>query len=294
MKASYLGLGVIGSGMCGNLLAKGVGLTVWNRTRGKAEPFLEKGAHGASTPAEAGAASPIVCLCVSDTPDVESVVFGADGALAGMREGSLLIDFSTISAEATEEFARRAAGRGIAWVDAPVSGGDVGARNGTLTIMAGGDVGAFGRALPLMEKVGRSITHMGPPGSGQRTKMVNQIAVAATIASMAEALNFAREQGMDVEKVLEVISSGAAGSWSLSNYGPRLLRGDYAPGFSAALMAKDLRLVLSALEGLQADYTVVRHMSAVYERMVAEGMEHLGNHAAALPLGWKGGGPSGG
>lgn len=288
MKVTYLGLGVIGSGMCSNLLRKGVELTVWNRTESRAAPFLAEGARWAATPREAAALSPIVCLCVSDTPDVEAVALGEGGAIEGMTDGSILVDFSTISAEATEDFARRAGERGVAWLDAPVSGGDVGARNGTLTIMAGGDGEAFARALPVMEMVGRSITHMGPAGNGQRTKMVNQIAVAATIASMAEALNFAREQGMDVGKVLEVISSGAAGSWSLSNYGPRLLRGDHAPGFSAALMAKDLRIVLKALEGLEGDYTVVRHMAAVYERMVAGGMEDLGNHAAALPLGWKG------
>lgn len=287
MKIAYLGLGVIGSGMCSNLIQKGADLTIWNRTSAKVEPFLEKGASRAASPAEAASGSDLVCVCVSDTPDVEAVVFGENGALAGMKEGAVLVDFSTISAAATEDFSRRAADRHVAWVDAPVSGGDVGARQGTLTIMAGGDPVAFERVHPILEMVGKNIHLMGPVGSGQRTKMANQVAVTGTIASMAEALVFAKAQGMDPAKVLEVIASGAAGSWSLSNYGPRLLKGDYNPGFSIKLMFKDLRIVLDAMEDLEGDFTVTNHLAAIYEKMNSEGLGHLGNHAAALEKGWK-------
>ncbi|MCC5877501.1 MAG: NAD(P)-dependent oxidoreductase [Candidatus Sumerlaeia bacterium] len=287
MKVAYLGLGVIGRGMCGNLLARGAELTVWNRTASRAEELVKAGARQGSTPAEAVRGADVVCVCVSDTPDVEAVVFGEGGALEGMEAGAVLIDFSTISAAATEEFSRRAAKKGIDWVDAPVSGGDVGARQGTLTIMAGGDPDVYQRVLPVLQMVGKNIHHMGGVGSGQRTKMANQVAVAGTIASMGEALAFAREQGMDLDKVLEVISSGAAGSWSLSNYGPRLLRGDYNPGFSIDLMLKDLRIVLDAMEGLESEYTVTRYLADIYKRMADEGRGHLGNHAAALEMGWK-------
>lgn len=287
MKVAYLGLGVIGRGMCGNLLAKGADLTVWNRTASRVEALVSEGARSAASPAEAVRGADVVCVCVSDTPDVEAVVFGKDGALEGMRAGTTLVDFSTISAAATVAFAGRAGEKGVDWLDAPVSGGDVGAREGTLTIMAGGDSDVYQRVLPILWMVGRNIHHMGPVGSGQQTKMVNQVAVAGTLASMGEALVFAREQGMDIDKVLEVIASGAAGSWSLSNYGPRLLRGDYNPGFSINLMLKDLRIVLDAMEGLDSEYTVTRHLAEIYERMVKDGRGDLGNHAAALEMGWK-------
>lgn len=287
MKIAYLGLGVIGSGMCSHLVKK-FDLAVWNRTASKMKPFEELGARAASSPADAANGADVVCVCVADTPDVEAVVFGESGAAAGIGEGTLLIDFSTISAQATEEFAARLEKeRGARWIDAPVSGGDVGARNGTLTIMAGGAQEDYDRVASILETVGKKIERMGPVGSGQRTKMANQIAVCGTIASMAEALNFAREKGMDLQKVFDVISSGAAGSWSLSNYGPRLLKGDYDPGFAASLMAKDLRIVLEALEGLESDYSTVKRLADVYEAMVAEGQGGLGNHAAALRLGWK-------
>lgn len=287
---AWLGLGVMGTSMAGHLLRVFGGLTVWNRSAARAEGLAQAGARVAATPAEAARGADIVCLCVSDTRAVQDVVFGPQGVAEDLAPGALVLDFSTISDGATEDFARRVAALGARWVDAPVSGGDVGARNGTLTIMAGGAAEDFARALPIFQAFGRKIEHMGPVGAGQRTKLANQIAVVGTLVSLAESLNYAREKGMDVARVLDVIGSGAAGSWSLSNYGPRLLAGNLAPGFSAKLMTKDLRLVRESLEGLGADYSTTRRITELFEAMVADGDGGLGNHAIATRLGWPRGG----
>ena len=286
MRIGYLGLGVMGRGMSANLLKRFGRLTVWNRTPSRADDLVAVGACPADSPVAVARTCNVVCVCVSDTPDVDQVMFGPDGAAEGLQEGSLVIDFSTISDKATERFAEKVRSRGATWLDAPVSGGDVGARNGTLTVMIGGPADAVDRAMPVFEAVGKKIVHMGDTGSGQRTKMANQIAVCGTILSMAETLNFAREKGMDVSKVLEVVSSGAAGSWSLANYGPRVLKGDFDPGFAVALMAKDLRLVLENLDGLDAEYTAVRKLAAVFEQMKGDGKGDRGIHSAVKELGW--------
>lgn len=287
MKIGFIGLGTMGGPMAGHLLKRFGSLVVWNRTPARAEALVSQGARSVDSPRTLAESCDVICLCVADTPDVESVVFGGDGLYDGLRSGTLIIDFSTISAKATEQFAARVRAQGAGWVDAPMSGGDVGARNATLTIMAGGSEQDYARALPILEAIGKNLFHMGPVGNGQRTKLANQIGVVGTIVSMGEAFNFARESGMDVEKVWQVISSGAAGSWSLSNYGPRALRGDWKPGFAASLMAKDMRLVLEALEGLGSDYTLVRRMTEFYEAMAREGEGNLGNHAVIRRLGWR-------
>lgn len=283
----FIGLGAMGRSMAANLQRKIGAVTVWNRTASKADGLLGLGASIAATPAELARVCDIICVCVSDTPDVEQVIFGPDGVAEGLKPGALIVDFSTISAEASERFAERVAAKGARWLDAPVTGGDIGARDGTLTIMVGGAEEDFDRAQNVFDAVGKKAVFMGPTGSGQRTKLANQIAAAGAIAALAESFNYAREQGMDVQRVFDVISSGAAGSWSMSNYGPRILRGDMNPGFAAALMAKDMRLVLQSLEGTESDYSVVRKMAEVYEQMVANGDGRLGNHAAAKYLGWK-------
>ncbi|MEO8376260.1 MAG: NAD(P)-dependent oxidoreductase [Candidatus Sumerlaeota bacterium] len=287
MRIGFLGLGVMGASMAGHLQKTFPNIIVWNRTTSRCDAVAQMGAEVSNTPAEVAANCDIICVCVSDTPDVERVVFGDDGVHASIKPESLLIDFSTISAASTETFAKKFAAMKCAWVDAPMSGGDVGARNAALTLMVGGSEVDFQRALPVLQTVGRNITHMGPVGSGQKTKLANQIAVIGTLISMGEALNFARESKMDVEKVLAVISSGAAGSWSLSNYGPRVLRGDWKPGFAAALMSKDMRLVVEALAGLDGDYSLVRRAAKLYAQMVGKGDGHLGNHAVIRQLGWR-------
>lgn len=279
----------MGAPMAGHLRERFGGLAVWNRTARKADGVVEAGATLADSPAAAADEADLVCLCVADTPDVEAVVFGEQGVHQSIKKGAVIIDFSTISAIATEEFARRIEQRGAAWLDAPISGGDVGARKGTLTIMVGGPRETFDACLPVFETVGKTIRHMGPVGSGQRTKMANQIAVCGTLAAMAEAMNFARESGMDVAAVLEVISSGAAGSWTLENYGPRVLAGDFDPGFAVRLMAKDLRLVTEALEGKEADYETVRRFAALFAAMTERGDGGRGIHAVVRELGWEDG-----
>jgi 3-hydroxyisobutyrate dehydrogenase len=288
LRVAFLGLGVIGRGMVGNLMKKWPDLTVWNRTPKRAEPFAAAGARVAASAAEAADGAGVVCVCVSDTPDVESVVFGPGGAAEGLRSGSVLIDFSTICPERTRAFAAKLAGQGAEWLDAPVTGGDVGARNGTLTIMVGGREEAFAKALPVLETVGRKVVRMGDCGMGQQTKLVNQVAVMGTLASMGEAMNFAREKGLDVAQVLDVIASGAAGSWSMANYGPRVLAGDFAPGFALALMAKDLRIVRESLKGCEADYAVVERLATLVDRMVAEGHGGDGLHSIVKAMGWRG------
>lgn len=250
MRVGFIGLGIMGAPMAGHLLDAGHTLTVFNRTAAKCRDLLARGAHVAADPAGVARASEVVFLCVSDTPDVEEVLFAAGGVAEGVSGGTVVVDCSTISAEATRGFAAHLAQRGAVLLDAPLTGGDTGARAATLTIMVGGDEAAFERVRPLLEAVGKRILHMGPSGSGQQTKMVNQIVCALNVLAMAEGLHFAERCGMDLERVLEVISSGAAGSWALSNYAPRVLRGDYAPGFPMRLQSKDLRICSEAMERL--------------------------------------------
>ncbi|MCC6546620.1 NAD(P)-dependent oxidoreductase [Candidatus Sumerlaeota bacterium] len=229
MRIGFLGLGVMGASMAGHLQKKFPNIVVWNRTRERCAALGKAGAETAASPAEVAAMCDVLCVCVSDTPDVEAVVFGKGGVAESIRPGSLLIDFSTISAAGTENFAERLRAKNCAWVDSPMSGGDVGARNAALTLMVGASDADYQRALPVLQAVGNRISHMGAVGTGQKTKLANQIAAIGTLISLGESLNFARESGMDVERVWSVISSGAAGSWSLSNYGPRVLRGDWKP-----------------------------------------------------------------
>jgi 3-hydroxyisobutyrate dehydrogenase len=269
MRIGFIGLGIMGAPMAGHLLDAGHDLTVFNRTASKCEPLQRRGARVADSPSEVAQASEVIFLCVSDTPDVEAVLFGEGGVSHGVGEGAIVVDCSTISADATERFAARLQAQGVALLDAPLTGGDVGARNATLTIMVGGDEAAFERVRPLLETVGRLILPMGPSGSGQRTKMVNQIICALNVLGMAEGLAFAERCGMDLEKVLQVVSSGAAGSWALANYAPRVLQGDYAPGFPMRLQAKDLRLCAEAISELGGRF----EGTALSTRIFAEACE---------------------
>jgi 3-hydroxyisobutyrate dehydrogenase len=254
-RCAFIGLGIMGGPMAGHLLDAGVPLTVHTRTRSKANPLLGRGARWADTPADAARDASIVFLCLPDTPDVERVVLGAaDGVLAGASAGDcVIVDHSTISPAATRDMAEQAAGRGIAFLDAPVSGGDVGARNATLSIMVGGPANAFEAVRPLLAHMGKTITHCGPSGTGQLTKLVNQILVTVTNLAVCESLVFAKRNGLDLEKTIAAVAGGAAGSWQLANLGPRMVRGDFAPGFTIDLQQKDLRLVLEASKASNLD-----------------------------------------
>lgn len=243
-----VGTGIMGAPMARNLAKAGFEVIVYNRTASRAEALRGDGCAVAASPAEVGQTASVVITMVPDTPDVLAVVEGEGGLAGAMREGSVLIDMSTISPAETRALAGRLEERGIAMLDAPVSGGSWGAQQGTLTIMVGGEPETFERCLPVFEAMGKSITLMGPSGMGQTTKLVNQILVAGTCAAVAEALVFAASQGADLLKTVEAVSGGAAGSWQLSNLGPRMAQRDFAPGFMVKLQQKDLRLILEAAQ----------------------------------------------
>lgn len=243
-RVGFVGLGIMGAPMAANLMKAGFKVTVWNRTRARMDPLLERGAAGAGSPAEVAAASDVTVSCVTNSPDVEAITLGPGGIAEGGAPGSVYIDCSTIAPATARTVAGALATRGIAMLDAPVSGGDVGARAGTLAIMVGGDPATFERCLPVLQAMGKTIVHVGPAGAGQVVKLCNQVAGGLNLLAMAEAISLARGAGVDPAKMLEVVSAGAAGSWMLSNLGPRAIRGDYAPGFMVDLMQKDLHLVL--------------------------------------------------
>lgn len=243
-RVGFVGLGIMGAPMAANLLKAGFPLTVWNRTPSRMEPLVALGAFPADSPAAVAAASEVTLSCVTNSPDVEAIALGPRGIAEGAAPGSVYIDCSTIAPDTARRVAAELSQRGIAMLDAPVSGGDVGAKAGTLAIMAGGEAEAFARCLPVLEAIGKTIVHVGPAGSGQVVKLCNQVAGGLNLLAMAEAISLARGAGVDPAKMLEVVSAGAAGSWMLANLAPRAVRGDYAPGFMVDLMQKDLHLVL--------------------------------------------------
>ena len=245
-KIGFVGTGIMGAPMARNAAKAGFEVTVYNRTPSRAEALRADGITVAGSIAEVGESSEIVVTMVPDTNDVLAVVEGPGGLAESMAPGSALIDMSTIAPGATRELAERLAQRGIAMLDAPVSGGSWGAEQGTLAIMVGGEAETLERCMPLFESLGQRITHMGPSGMGQTTKLVNQVLVAGTLSAVAEALVFAAAHGADLERTIEAVSAGAAGSWQLSNLGPRMAKGDFAPGFMVRLQQKDLRLIMEA------------------------------------------------
>jgi 3-hydroxyisobutyrate dehydrogenase len=232
--------------MVRNLLKADFPVTVWNRSRPGIEECLSAGASEAGSPREVAEASDIVITMVTDSPDVEQVALGPGGILEAARTGLVHIDMSTISPEVTREVARKLASKGAAMLDAPVSGGDKGAIEGTLSIMVGGEADVFQRCLPVFQAMGKRITHQGPHGSGQACKLCNQIVVALNLLAVSECMVFAQKQGLNLGKMLEAVGGGAASSWGLVNLGPRMAQRDFAPGFMVKLQQKDLRLALEA------------------------------------------------
>lgn len=276
MKVGFIGLGIMGRPMALNLIKASFKLTVFNRTRAKTEPLAAAGAAVADSPAEVARASDVVITIVSDTPDVESVLFGSDGLFHGAGSGKVLIDMSTISPEATIDFAGRLAEKECEMLDAPVSGGEKGAIEGTLSIMVGGKREVFERCLPLFNAMGKTIAYTGQSGNGQKTKLVNQIICATNIVSMVEGLRFARLAGLDMETTLKLVSSGAAASWMLSNLAPRILAGDFAPGFMIKLQQKDLRLVRETIQKTGATLPGTELAYELFSEAVAEGLGEQG------------------
>jgi 3-hydroxyisobutyrate dehydrogenase len=283
-KVGFVGLGIMGQGMAHNLLKAGFPLTVWNRTANKMEPLVAAGAVAGRDPTDVAAQSDIVVVCVSDTPDVEAVILGEQGIVQGAKAGSLVIDCSTISPLATRTLAAALAEKGVAMLDAPVSGGSEGAAKGTLSIMVGGEAADFERAQPIFQAIGKKITHVGPIGAGQTVKLVNQILVVGNCLAMSEALLFAQAGGVDLAKALEAVSAGAAGSWMLSNRGPQILQRDWRPGFTIDLQQKDIRLVLDAADALGVPLPGTALIFQLYRTLQSQGLGSEGNHALVKAL----------
>jgi 3-hydroxyisobutyrate dehydrogenase len=270
--------------MCGHLISAGYEVSVFTRTRRSAEPILAAGATWRGSPADVAASSDVIITIVGYPADVREVVLGQEGALAGARPGSLLIDMTTSEPSLAVEICNAAAERGVDSLDAPVSGGDVGARDAKLVIMVGGTEAAFQRALPIMQHLGRLVVRQGGPGSGQHTKMVNQITIASGMVGMCEALLYGHKAGLDLGTVLDTISGGAAGSWSLANYAPRILRGDYEPGFKVDHFVKDLGIALAEARRMRLALPGLALAEQLYVALSAQNRGQKGTQSLILAL----------
>ncbi len=280
----WIGLGVMGAPMAGHLLAGGHELTVATRTPEKAEPLVARGATLVSTAAEVARAGEVVFTMLGLPDDVRSVMFGPEGVIDAAAPGSVLVDCTTSEPALAVEIAEAASERGIGAVDAPVSGGDVGAREARLSIMVGGAEEHVDRVRPLLDVMAATVVHQGPAGAGQHTKAVNQIAIASTMIGVSEALLYAQAAGLDPETVLASISSGAAGSWSLSNLAPRMIDGDFAPGFYVEHFVKDLGIALHEAERLDLQLPGLSLAAELYRRLLADGGGRSGTQALITTL----------
>ena len=284
-KLGYIGLGIMGLPMARNLMEAGYELVVWNRTASKAAPLVERGATLADSPADLAASGvDVIFLNVTDTPDVEAILFGEQGLAGAAPAGTIIVDHSTISPDATRDFAKRLAEQGIDFVDAPVSGGDVGAQAGTLSIMVGGRSDAVHRVMPMLEVVGKNIVHLGASGTGQACKACNQIAGMTALVGVCEALALAKHSGLDMDKMIQVVGGGAAGSWQLTNLGPKIAVGDHEPGFMIDLVNKDLKIVLEAAQRLGLPLEATAHVADLFKQVAEQGGGRLGTQAVAKAL----------
>lgn len=283
-QVGFIGLGIMGRGMTRNLLKAGFDVNVWNRTASKMDELAAEGAQKAASPAELASLCDIIITCVSDTPDVEQVILGESGVIERVRPGSLVIDMSTISPKATRAIAAKLREKGVAMLDAPVSGGSEGAARGTLSIMVGGAAADFERAMPVFQAMGKTITHVGAQGAGQMVKLVNQVLVVVNMLAAGEALLLAQAGGLDLEKTVNAVAGGAAGSWMWSNRAPQVIRRDWRPGFTIDLQQKDLRLALEAAEELGIPLIATAMVSNFYRTLQTAGLGSEGNHALVKAL----------
>lgn len=268
---AFLGLGALGAPMAANLLAAGFPLTVHNRTRSREGPLVSAGAQRAATPAKAASGVELLAVCVSDGPDVESVICGPGGAIEGLRAGSLVIDFSTIDPATSRRLAQRLAERGVAYLDAPVTGGTEGAQAGTLSVLVGGDRAHLERARPLLEVVGQRITHFGPVGAGQQAKAVNQVLVAGSYVAVAEALALGQRLGLPMAELVAALSGGAAGSWALDHRSAGMLQGHFPLGFKLNLHRKDLAIALAAATASGLDLPISQRVAQLEDQLIEAG-----------------------
>src|SRR4051812_10693212 len=284
MRIGWIGTGVMGGPMAGHLLDAGHELRVHTRTRSRAEDLLSRGAEWCDAPAQVADGAEAVVTMLGYPADVRDTVLESGGLLDAMAEGSLLIDHTTSEPSLAVEIAEAAGERGVESLDAPVSGGDVGARNGALLVMTGGSSAAFDRARPLLEAYGRRVVLTGGPGAGQHTKMVNQIAISSGMIAVCEALLYAYRSGLDVEQVVDAIGEGAAGSWSLSNYGPRLLRGDLEPGFKIDHFLKDLGIALAEARRMDLALPGLALAEQLYVSARSRGLGQKGTQSLLVAL----------
>ena len=278
-KAGWIGTGVMGAPMCGHLLSAGYPLSLSSRTRSKADALIEQGASWCETPAQVAAQSDIVFTTVGRPDEVREVYFGEKGVFAGLQAGAVVVDMGTTPPSLTREISDRAISLSAHAVDAPVSGGDVGARNASLTVMAGGEEAIVDKLRPLFECMAKTVVWMGEPGNGQHTKMANQLAVAGTMIGVCEALVYAARAGVELEKLVAVISKGAAGCWTLDNLAPRIISGDDAPGFMVDHFVKDLGIALSECEQMGLSLPGLELASRLYGQLQEIGHGQSGTHA---------------
>jgi 3-hydroxyisobutyrate dehydrogenase len=283
-RVGWIGIGVMGASMCAHVVDAGYRMTVSTRTRERAESLLERGAAWADTPEEVASVSDVVFTIVGYPADVREVVLGDRGVLAGAAPGTVLVDMTTSEPSLSVEIYEAAKAKDVAAIDAPVSGGDVGARNATLSIMIGGDPEPLELVRPLFEVLGKTIVHQGGAGAGQHTKAVNQTLIATTMIGVCEALLYAYKAGLDLETVLESVAPGAAGSWSLTNYAPRMLSGDFDPGFVVEHFVKDMGIALAEARRMNLSLPGLALAQQLYVALTAQGMGRRGTHSLILAL----------
>jgi 3-hydroxyisobutyrate dehydrogenase len=283
-RIGWIGTGVMGLSMCGHLIETGAQVNVYSRTAERAQPLIDKGARWAASPRVVTEQSDVVFTMVGFPDDVRQVYFGSDGVMLSTRADHVLVDMTTTQPSLAVEIARSAAARSADALDAPVSGGDVGARNATLSIMVGGDAGALERVRPLLERMGKTIVHEGEAGTGQHTKMCNQIVIAGTMIGVCESLLYAAKAGLDLEKMLASIRGGAAGCWTLDNLAPRVVKGNFDPGFFVEHFIKDMGIALDEAARMQLALPGLALVRQLYVATAAQGHARSGTHALFLAL----------
>lgn len=283
-RIGFIGTGVMGRSMCGHLLAAGYKTTVFSRTKEKAAELIDRGATWVASPREVAAASDVIISIVGFPSDVRQVLLGENGALAGCKVGNVIVDMTTSEPSLAVEIAEQAKKRGVISIDAPVSGGDVGARNATLSIMIGGDADTVAALEPIWKSMGSKWIRQGGPGAGQHTKMVNQILIATGMIGVCEALLYGYKAGLNLETVLESVASGAAGSWSLSNYGPRVIAGNFDPGFFVEHFIKDMGIALAESRRMGLAVPGLALAEQLYQAVAAQGHARKGTHSLMLAL----------